>query len=177
MAQGNRQKAVESYLENLGQSQNLYLKLHWLEIGLRNTINRQLTSLHGEMWFLSEALGLGVIEKQQIQKAIENLKKNNKTTTNDNLIATLSFGFWVNLFNSPYENLWRVSLRKGFSGCSAALRRKELRSKLHPILKLRNRIAHYEPIIQLNLKQMNLDIDDIIGWIKPEVLLVLQDIK
>lgn len=47
----NHEKAVNLYMHNLNQSCILYGKLHWLEVGLRNAMNRQLSQKYGLDWF------------------------------------------------------------------------------------------------------------------------------
>ena len=85
------------------------------------------------------------------------------------MVAELSFGLWVNLFNFPYEKIWRFPLRHAFAGYKGTLERREISKKLHPILKLRNRIAHYEPILGYDLPKMQQDIADIVRWIEPNI--------
>jgi hypothetical protein len=65
--------------------------------------------------------------------------------------------------------LWRFPLRKVFAGHTAKLERHEISKKLHPILKLRNRIAHYEPILGYDLPKAKKDIADIVHWIEPKI--------
>ena len=173
MADGDNKKAIDLYRENLSQCQIFYTKLHWLEVGLRNTLNRQLIAKYGDNWFDCAGLTWEYIEQQQIMKAKELLQKDGKPASNGNVVATLNFGFWVNLFNNPYENLWRYCLRKSFPYCMTALSRKEFRKKVHPMLKLRNRIAHYEPILGYNLAAAHKDIAEIIQWIEPGLVEVL----
>jgi len=60
-------------------------------------------------------------------------------------------------------------LRKSFPSCLTAISRKEFRKKVHPLLKLRNRIAHYEPILEYNLVAAHKDITEIIYWIEPKL--------
>jgi hypothetical protein len=169
MAGGNNQKAADLYIENLKQCQVFYGKLHWLEIGLRNAMNRQLSQKYGIEWFNSPHIGLNEKDISQIQKAKEQLQKEEKPFTNSNVIAQLSFGFWVNLFNFPYDTLWRHCLRKTFAPQTGTLERKRVSGTLHPILKLRNRIAHYEPILGYDLPKMQQDMVDIVRWIEPNI--------
>lgn len=93
--------------------------------------------------------------------------KEGKPLTNGSIIAQLSFGFWVNLFNYPYDTLWRHCLRKTFA--ADKLERKQISGMLHPLLKLRNRIAHYEPILGYDLAKMQQDMVDIVCWIDPNM--------
>jgi len=169
LAGNDKQKAADLYLENLNQCQIFHTRLHWLEIGLRNAMNRQLVRRCGDNWFDDPLIGLGEIEQQQIHKAKDTLHRDGKPQRNADIVAALNFGLWVNLFNKPYENLWRTCLRKAFPGCPTTLTRKEFREKLHPILRLRNRIAHYEPILRHDLPQTKQDIVDIIRWIEPNM--------
>jgi len=169
MAGNDHAKAVSLYLENLNKCQTLYINLHWLEIGLRNAINRQLSARFGNEWYNNPKLILEEIEQSHVRNAQDRLLKDGKDVSNGNMVATLSFGFWVNLFNKPYENLWRICISRSFPARHASIDRKEMRKKLHPLLRLRNRIAHYEPILQHKLPQAKQDIVDIVHWIEPNM--------
>lgn len=169
MAGGDHLQAVALYLKNLEECQRFYSGLHWLEVGLRNAMNRELTAKYGAAWYDNPRIRLEPIELRQIEKARETLRRERKPDTNGDIMATLSFGFWVNLYNKPYEDLWRLVLRKAFPGCMSAISRKELRECLHPMLKLRNRIAHYEPILGYDLPKMQQDIETLVRWIEPEM--------
>lgn len=166
-AQHDKEKAAELYIENLNQCSLLYGKLHWLEVGLRNAMNRKLSQKYGGAWFDSPHIGLTDKDISQIEKAKAQLQKENKPLSNSNIIAQLSFGFWVNLFNNDYDTLWRHCLRRTFA--ADKLERKRISRTLHPLLKLRNRIAHYEPILGYNLPSMQQDMVDIIRWIEPNI--------
>lgn len=168
-AENNQKQATDLYIENLDQSRVLYSKLHWLEVGLRTAMNRQLSQKYGAEWFHNPHIGLNEKDISQIEKAKEQLAKENKPLTNSNIIAQLSFGFWVNLFNYPYDTLWRHCLRRTFAPQTGVLERKRISGTLHPILKLRNRIAHYEPILSYDLLKMQQDIVDIVHWIEPNI--------
>ncbi|MEI7668569.1 MAG: Abi family protein [Pseudomonadota bacterium] len=165
---GNKEQATILYRDNLYQSKVFYAKLHWLEVGLRNAMNNTLSKQYGEQWFNNSALGLAANEQAKIQKAIEKLKKERKIFDNGNLIAELNLGLWVNLFNNQYDELFRKCLRKAFISPTGILQRKQLSKILHAILKLRNRIAHYEPIIDYDLPTLASDINKIIQLIAPE---------
>ncbi len=169
MASGDPAKAVALYLQNLEECRKFYGGLHWLEIGLRNAMNRELSAKYGSSWYDNPHTHLGPIEQQQVANARDTLVRNGKPTGNGDMVAALNFGFWVNLFNSPYENLWRMCLRRAFPGCTTALSRKELRKALHPMLKLRNRIAHYEPILSYDLPKCWQDMETLVRWIEPQI--------
>ena len=64
------------------------------------------------------------------------------------LVANSSFGFWVSLFNSRYENiLWPQLLADVFPFMPKRIRkRRTISGRLNGIRGLRNRVFHYEPI-------------------------------
>lgn len=163
-AEGNHEEAVRCYLANLDISRDIYALLHWLEVGLRNRINNILIQRFGELWFASDALVFSAIEQQQLTKARESLAKERKSLDNGRIVASLHFGFWINLFNSPYEELWRHCLRQVFSGHPAPLARKFIRVELGHIHRIRNRVAHYEPISLREVNETKHRILQMIQW-------------
>jgi hypothetical protein len=69
------------------------------------------------------------------------------------MVAELPFGFWVSLLGSgaDYETrLWRPALRLAFSGYRG--RRSVIHLELDATRRLRNRIAHHEPIYRRDLR-------------------------
>jgi hypothetical protein len=148
--------------------------LHWLEVGLRNAVNRTLIRHYGEEWFDTPRVRLSEKDQSQIQKARAQLRHEGKSFTNGQLIAQLNFGFWVHLFDAPYDTLWRHCLRQSFAAHPGPLERKQISKMLHPILKLRNRIAHYEPILEYDLVTLRHDIQRIVSWIDPNIGNVLK---
>lgn len=171
MAHNDHRKAIELYQLNIEKSQIFYARMHWLEIGLRNAMNQQLSRQYGSEWYDNPHIDMNDKDKSQIKAAKDNLQKDQKPLTNSNVIAQLSFGFWVNLFNYPYDTLWRHCLRRTFAMHSNPIERKHLSKRLHPLLKLRNRIAHYEPILGYDLPALEQDMIDIIHWIEPNITL------
>lgn len=171
LAQHDRAKAIELYQHNIERSQAFYATMHWLEVGLRNAMHQQLSQHYGEHWYDNAAAILSDKDAAQISKAKDNVTKDRKALTSGNIIAQLNFGFWVNLFNNPYESLWRHCLRRTFAHHPSKVERKDINRKLHPLLKLRNRIAHYEPIISYDLPALEQDMIDIIHWIEPNITL------
>lgn len=95
-------------------------------------------------------------------------------------MAALSFGFWISLLGSGgrinpvgrkanYEmTLWRPALRGAFPNCTS-LTRKQAHKPLDCLRKLRNRIAHHEPIFARDLANDHQHVLDVTGWISPGV--------
>ena len=64
--------------------------------------------------------------------------------------------------------LWRPALRRAFPHRSP-LTRKQAHRPLNGLRKLRNRIAHHEPILARDLLGDHQRILDVTGWISPGV--------
>ncbi len=164
LADGNKEKAIKLYELNIIFSHSFYVILQFIEIGLRNKINKSLIKCFGDEWYLNNELlfgenkekGISTIEK--INKTIEKIKerkiekKKESIITNGDIVSWLDFGFWTNIFCGNYANtIWSQCLKYEFK----EFKRKELHSKLNKIRILRNRIFHYEPIINsqsINMK-------------------------
>ncbi|WP_438469389.1 Abi family protein [Vibrio vulnificus] len=124
----------------------------------------------------------------QINKAKSDLMREGKAITPDNLIAKLTFGFWVHMTDknhrssttgaTPIIELWPHLTRKVFPHALAhdgtALSINNISSKLFDVNLLRNRIAHHEPI----WKSDDLfDADDAINMIVNHYELLLKLIR
>jgi hypothetical protein len=143
-------KAISHYKSNISISEAFYPLLSILEIGLRNSIDFQLTKRFSEKnWFeCSEFLKIASsYQKEKILEAKSNIVSQKKEITTGRIISELSFGFWTSLFDARFEmTLWK-SLRLVFRNCPKQIRkRKTMSSKFNGIRRLRNRIFHHEPI-------------------------------
>lgn len=156
------------YLWNTALSESLYPALQGLEIALRNSIHNCITIEFGsEDWFDSF---LQSSELMILAEVKERLIAQGKALEAGQLVASSSFGFWVSLFNSRYENvLWPKLLKDVFPYIPrSSMSRRTLSRRLNRIRWLRNRVFHHEPIwYRGTLLQDHGDILEIIGWISP----------
>lgn len=140
-----------------------------LEVALRNTIHNQL-ELHFARsdWWASPDLRLDDETRGMLAKAVTKHRKalDRGTATPGRVIADLMFGSWVNLVGAggrtslgeklDYEtNLWRPAIRLGFATGQTNARGRQRRPTRQDVFdraanfkKLRNRMAHHEPIHQ-----------------------------
>ena len=125
----------------------------------------------------------------QVSTATDNIKKENKSLSADNYIAKLTFGFWVNMTNKnhrqsndenqpPIITLWPKLTTEVFPNAKDKtgkhLSINHISDELHSINKLRNRIAHHEPIWKIT---EIFDINDAINHIVRQYDLCLSVIK
>jgi len=94
-------ETIVNYLFNIELSEALYPSLHAVEVSLRNSIHSAASSHYrSEFWFDQAGVILPA-QENKIREARNELEKFGKPQTAGRIIAALSFGFWVNLFNRP----------------------------------------------------------------------------
>jgi hypothetical protein len=123
-----------------------------MEVLLRNALDRCLYDHYQEHdcgipWFLMPTEG-GSQVSGAVAVVRERLRHQRKETRHQ-IIAGLSFGFWVGLLGPKYEDLWRDSLHRAFPGSSGL--RKHVAGALERARKFRNRLAHHDSMINVDL--------------------------
>lgn len=142
---------IIEYEENLVFSKNAYIPLSILEIALRNSINAFLSERFSDEWYKKENF-LTKDGQKRVDDVIELLERRKENSTKDKVIAELSFGFWVNLFKAPYAKNLRINdLKKIFPNLPPKqvklINREYLFKRLNHIRKFRNRVFHYEKVL------------------------------
>ena len=174
-ARFSKYDSIEEYKENIQLSMNFYIPLSVIEISLRNAINSQFSIFYGQNWLLNEAQFLQADALTKIAHAKDKLTKRNETITHSKLTAELTFGFWTSLFQKPYDKTMRLQTLRGiFSNLprkeGKPIDRKVMSSKLDHIRKFRNRIFHFEKIINKEeYKNINEEIDEILIFLHKDI--------
>ena len=151
-ADGDQQRAVELYSANVGLSQAFYVPLHAVEIALRNRINDCLAPAHGERWFDRDAFKKLDHQGDQLEELYERLAAQKLDPSPGQVVSGLTFGYWTQLLSSTYDELWQTELKEiARDDRGKRMSRKALHVPLTNLRNLRNRIAHYEPIITWDL--------------------------
>lgn len=154
-AGGNKNLANELYSWDLDISSALWRHFNVLEIGLRSALSLQLVNMSPSVnWWLNENLLLQS-EKSKIAALGD---KNGTPFSQDEIITRLTLGFWASLLSKKYhQRLWQAGLEDAFPNFQG--KRRDFHMKLERLRKLRNRIAHHEPIID---REINLDLNLIV---------------
>ena len=161
---GDRELAVRLYEQNTLLAESLYGVLQGLEVALRNSMHEQLAAGHGRPdWW--NAVGLEPEQATMLQKAQSALNREGKPLGPGRIVAELSFGFWTGLTGPRYGDLWKNHLVKIFP--RRPVQRAEVQMRLNSIRKLRNRIAHHEPILSRPLQRDANQIFDTLSWMSP----------
>ncbi len=154
------------YALNVALSEAFYTTLHILEITLRNSIHETLKQVHGDDWFSNRSV---INDRYKVEKITQAKAKHNKNTTDGKIVAELTLGFWTSLFSKGNKHLWGQILMPMFDA-RRPLQRKEIARRLTSVRRLRNRIAHHEPIIHYDLISHHLEANELIGWLSTDAL-------
>lgn len=162
---GALDKALKLYEENTRLAESFYSPLQSLEVCLRNTINTRLCTTYGEDWPTNGNPPFQSGASENITKTIAALEKDGYEANTDYIVAELNFGFWVSLLGKPYDaTLWRHTLHKGFRASGSGKKRSEVHGRFNALRRLRNRVAHHEPIFHKPLLQLHTETIEAIGW-------------
>jgi hypothetical protein len=165
---GKMEEALHLYNWNADVSGALYAPLQGLEIALRNALHDVLSSSYSPAWYDSPKINMDAYTTGDIRKAKDILARRGALLTPPNIMAELSFGFWVSLLASNYHvQLWIPTLHKSFLNLGSKKRR-DVYHALNHLRKLRNRIAHHEPIFNRHLVADYDSIITAIDWVCPK---------
>lgn len=166
---------VVNYLWNSELSETFYHSLGALETALRNSIHATLTGVHRRPdWYATPGF-LKPRQSEQVNGVKQRIEEAGKPILPGRVVAGLDFGFWTTLLSGGYGHLWsdnaHALIRQTFPNAPAHMQsRKQVHGRFNTTRLLRNRVFHYECIIDDQaLTQKHLDIIDAIGWISPQL--------
>ena len=113
--------------------------------------------------------------RQRIAESKKKLSQRKEQISHDKIIAELSFGFWTSLFRKSYSNLFRINNIKSIFPCipnknKKLINRQILDTELNKIRKFRNRIFHYEKIINKSeYNDMKAEILEFLNYFDKEI--------
>lgn len=163
----NEVYAFNLYLYNARLSKAFLFPLHILEVALRNRIS-SIFSEYGDNWPIEQSFRAAL--SQESLRALDKAIERAKTNKTEDIVATLTFDFWSNLFRSEYDrSLWQTHMHTVLP--NTKITRKQFKKIAKDINDLRNRIAHHEPIHFFNISQWHKKIMDVLSWIDTETYL------
>ncbi|MEE2878745.1 MAG: hypothetical protein VX593_07050 [Pseudomonadota bacterium] len=170
---GDEAKAVALYCWNIRAAQSLYVYLQCWEIALRNRLNGFLCWKYGAAWPYDERRlirNLTSNDKRRLEDTKRRQERERRVTqaSTSIVVADLSAGFWVSLLSQRYNVpfVWRHNLGRIFSQ-NQSMDREAAWSKNDVILRLRNRVAHHEPVYNLPLLDLYQDLQHLVGAMCP----------
>lgn len=157
-ASGDSQAAA-LYAWNAQMSAAFMVPLHICEVTVRNAVSEALERVHGPRWpwqtgfqasLPSVPAYIGYSPRDDLQKVA------NEQPTTGKVIPELKFVFWEQMFTKRHDlRLWNAHIKSIFPEHLPSMTVRDLRKRIYSdldaIRKLRNRIAHHEPIFKRNL--------------------------
>ncbi|WP_159013926.1 hypothetical protein [Acidisoma sp. S159] len=175
-ARGNdRTKALALYEWNLDLSAAFIVPLQVCEVAVRNGIVQALERVHGANWPWSNGFlrSLPRPKREQDYHPERDLRSvASRMPTAGKIVAELRFAFWESTFTVGQDDrLWKPHFRASFPGSPRTLlipiARATARADLIEIRRLRNRIAHHEPIFTRNVTADYRRIHELLSWRSP----------
>ncbi|MDF9878049.1 hypothetical protein [Cellulosimicrobium cellulans] len=167
-ADNDRPRALELYEWSCRTAAAAFEIVGHLEVLMRNALDRALAAHYREPavgipWFLLPTPG-GETVAEQVEAVRARLRSRGQENRHQ-IVAGLSFGFWSGLLGSRYEELWRDALRHAFPYSDG--RRKQLSSAVERVRKFRNRLAHHDSMVNVDVPFEIRQIVELAGFIDP----------
>jgi hypothetical protein len=168
-------RALDLYAWNVNAATALYPVLHMNEVALRNAVDRALASQFGVQWPYSSGFlrTLPRFERQAFEGTRVRLERSLKVArvSTGDVVAAQTYGFWVLLLTSRYQGrIWQQEFTQSFPSAPPRVDRSVVHDRADEIRRLRNRIAHHEPMFNYDLLGAHQRAASMVRWISPVLL-------
>jgi hypothetical protein len=164
-------RAIRLYVWNAQIGASFHIPIQAVEVALRNTINHALVAKFGVDWWRNQAF-TRLFDRERradMEMVIRRIQHKGLPLITAQIVAGLSFGFWVGLLQPKYNpDLWSSHLRVAFPHLPATETRVTLFKFAGDVATLRNRISHHEPIFKRDLSLDFGELMKLLAWICPE---------
>ncbi len=176
---GRDTDTLKSYVQNIALSVALYPTLQQFEVVFRNQIEKILIADFGVQWFSNHTFlrNLDQWANQELTKTLNKIGRTHSQTTSALVVAECTFGFWTSFLEARNNQIiWFKHDRTIFPFATRKQRNIQvIRREFDAIRKLRNRIAHHEPIRDdPNLQTKYQSVVRLLNWMNPHVALWMQ---
>ena len=143
----DRHYALRLYVWNARLCEEFYLPCQIAEVTIRNAIHSTLSRRFSDMWFdnagfMGQMVGKYATEVVRVAKAQRALR--GTAFTADHLVAEMTFGFWVHLLTSRYEDLlWQGGVFRSFPNVPEGVTRENVYLRVNRLRNFRNKVAHH----------------------------------
>lgn len=179
-------ETIARYIWELALANAIHPVLHTLEVAFRNELARAASKLTASRTFRTAGIPswldatptmLMEREREKVLAAKERMGSDPRRWTEARLIAKLDFGFWVALCRDSYADtraagprLWPRALGLAFQKRPRTVTtRAAVLHRFDRIRKLRNRVAHHQPVWNQDYLAQHEYILESLGWISPKV--------
>lgn len=164
------QRALHLYIWNAQIGEAFHIPIQAVEVGLRNRVSDGLARAYGADWwqessFLQQA---GDHARSDLETVIRRLYSKGKDRTTGQIVASLSFGFWVGMLHKRHvPAIWSKHLNEAFPHLPQRIACSDLHREVREVGDLRNRIWHHEPIFRRDLSSDHARCLRIVSWLCP----------
>ncbi|MGK8465973.1 hypothetical protein [Nocardia cyriacigeorgica] len=178
VADGDREAALALYAWSSRTAAVSFEVVGHLEVLLRNALDRELRAHFDEVstgipWFL-----MPVPDGADLSVAVEAVRMRLRPMNRElrhQIIAGLSFGFWTGLLGRKYEQLWRDCLHRAFPYSTG--QRKQLAAAVEGVRKFRNRLAHHDSLLNVDVPFEIRRVLEVAGYIDVSAAKWLQQVS
>ncbi|MEU8628350.1 hypothetical protein [Streptomyces sp. NPDC048669] len=167
---GDRAAALRLYAWDGEIARAFHSPLRDLEVSLRNRLHRRLVDRYRrDDWWHAPRVQLSDVSEKQVLSAEKGLRKRGRRVGPDDMVAKLTFGFWVGLLgrSNNYEyQFWQPALRHCFRDYEG--QRGPLQREFESVRLFRNRIAHHERICHRRLEDDFRTVVELTRYLSPE---------
>jgi hypothetical protein len=162
--------ALALYAWNAQVSAAMLAPLHMCEVVIRNAVSDALIAVYGAQWPWEPAFRRSLPNPPRRFSALRELNRAcTDQTRTSKVVAELKMIFWQKMFTGRFDTrLWNAHLRAVMPNMDESKTVQDLRRLIHEDLeqlrKLRNRIAHHEPIFSRALDLDFLKIQELIAF-------------
>ncbi|THJ68345.1 hypothetical protein E8P82_00015 [Arthrobacter echini] len=188
---GTLSGAIQLYRWNTELSGAVYEALHVFEVFLRNAIDEQLCRwnaiqpdpdqgrLHSPDWLLDPAVLLSRIAGRDIPEARRRASRStsrrphgHRDPRHEDILAAMPLGTWRFLLpgrsDAGKQRIWDEALHEAFPHLTRTP--VQLERAVDGVYRLRNRVAHLEPVINSNVPAQLTNMRTVIGALDPRLL-------
>ena len=163
--------ALELYAWNCRASVTLFELIGWFEVAWRNNIDRAICATRSPgdpHWLFDRTFPLQPRTWAKVAVAVNTVRRRVARPTPGQVIAELTLGFWRFTARGYWTTIWRTHLSRAFPHAPGPPQAASMDRQLDRIIKLRNRIAHHEPVGPVcAVRETVADILTIGQWISP----------
>lgn len=152
-------EALELYMWNAKISGAMLTQLHICEVVVRNAVSEALSNVYGPEWPWNTTFvhSLPTARSTNYSQKLDLLRTRERFNTTGKVIPELKFVFWQKMFTKRNDvRIWEPHLKAVFPNMDDIKPVADLRisiyDHLEQIRRLRNRIAHHEPIFMRSLE-------------------------
>ena len=167
----DKSKSVALCTLNMLVAESLYPAIHIFEDTLHDKINCSLNKHIGKNWCFHDRVKFtSNHERLAVNSKLAKLrKKNSEKNANRLFVSEANLFYWTNILNPINKHLWNKGIKEIFKS-DTEVSQLYLFNKINQLRKLRNQIAHHNPIIDNDLEGQYDDCREILGMLSEDAL-------